>query len=451
MANERISVRSGYSRVRTFFQQDIWALGLEELPRHKAVLIRLSRVLTTAINEFFSDQCMLRASALTFYTLLSVVPVLAVIFGLAKGFGLEKMLEKELMQHMAGQEEMLERILTFARNMLENTKGGLIAGIGVAVMFWSAIKVLGQIESALNAMWDIAQSRSWARRFSDYLAIMLLAPILFLAAGSVSVFVRTQFTSIAARFEIIDLLGPFVFFALKLTPIILVWVLFTLIYMVMPNTRVPFAAAAVGAAVSGLLYQLVQWVYIDLQVGMTQQNAIYGSFAALPLFLAWIQVSWTIVLFGAELCYAVQYSRDLCSASGCPTPTPVEKKLIGLHIVRKAIERFAAGAPAMTARQIALATAIPLPLVQRVAADLSATGILSKTSSDTPDEPHFQPAMDLRLLTLQRVSDALDSAGGSSAPLNLPCDADTAALRDALQQLSQAAAESPANRMLKDL
>lgn len=307
MGNERISVRSGYSRVRTFFQQDIWALGLERLPRRKAFLIRLSRVLTTAINEFFKDQCLLRASALTFYTLLSVVPVLAVIFGL------EKMMEKELMQHMAGQEEMLERILTFARNMLENTKGGLIAGVGVAVMFWSAIKVLGQIESA------------------------------------------------------------------------------------------------------------------------------------------WIQVSWTIVLFGAELCYAVHHSRNLCSAGGCPIPTPVEKKLIGLHIVRKAIERFAAGAPAMTARQIAIATAIPLPLVQRVAADLAATSILSQTSTHPPEEPRFQPAIDLHLLTLQRVSDALDAAGGSSAALNLPCDAETAALRDALQQLSQAAAGSPANRLLKDI
>ena len=451
MAADRTSVRGRYSLVRDFFQRDIWALRLEELPRPKAVVVRLLRVLTTALNEFFGDQCMLHASALTFYTLLSVVPVLAVVFGIAKGFGLEKILERELMQHMAGQEEVLERVLTFARNMLENTKGGLIAGVGVAVMFWSALKVLGQIESALNAMWDVGKSRSWGRRFSDYLAIMLLAPILFLVAGSASVFVRTQFAAIAGRFEIIGMLGPLVLYALKLTPIILVWTLFTLIYMVMPNTRVPFAAAATGAAVGGILYQLVQWIYIDLQVGMTQQNAIYGSFAALPLFLAWIQVSWTIVLFGAELCYAVQYSRDLCSAGGCPTPTPAEKKLIGLHIVRKAIERFATGDPAMTARQLSLATGIPLPLVQRAAADLVAVGILSETSAQAPGEPAFQPGMDIKRLTLQRVSDALESAGGPATLLNLPCDASTAALRDALRQLSQAAAESPANRLLKDL
>jgi uncharacterized BrkB/YihY/UPF0761 family membrane protein len=130
----------------------------------------------------------------------------------------------------------------------------------------------------------------------------------------------------AGRVEIIGMLGPLVLHVVRLTPFILVWALFTLIYTSMPNTRVPFGAAAIGAAVAGLLYQLVQWIYIDLQVGMAKQNAIYGSFAALPLFLAWIQISWTIVLFGAELCCAVQHSDGYCSATGCPTPTPAEKR-----------------------------------------------------------------------------------------------------------------------------
>jgi membrane protein len=184
---------------------------------------------------------------------------------------------------------------------------------------------------------------------------------------------------------------------------------------------------------------------------VAKHNAIYGSFAALPLFLAWIQISWTIVLFGAELCYAFQHSDDGCNASGCPPPTPSEKKLIGLHIVKKAIQRFAAADPPMTARQLATTTGIPLRLVQQSTADLVAVGILSAIPTQAADEPAFQPAIDIRLLTLQRVSDALDSSGESSEFVNLPTDADTAALREAMRRLSQAAAESPANRLLSDL
>jgi membrane protein len=450
MAGGQNRVRGTYSAVRAFFRTGIWELRLEGLPRWKAASVRALRVLTAAVTEFFADHCALRASALTFYTLLSVVPVFAVVFGIAKGFGLEKLLEKQLMEQLAGQEEVLERILTFSRNMLENTKGGLIAGVGVIVMFWSAIKVLGQIESALNAIWGVAGQRSWGRRFSDYLAVMLIAPILLLVAGSANVFIRTQFDAIAGRFEIVGMLGPLMVQALKLTPLILVWALFTLIYMAMPNTRVRFGSAAVGAAIGGLLYQVVQWIYIDLQVGVAKQNTIYGSFAALPLFLAWVQTSWTLVLFGAELCDAVQHSDDTCRAFGSPAPGLAEKRLVGLHIVHGVVQRFAAGDPPMTSRQLALGTKLPLGWVQDLLGGLTASGILSETRRASSDEPGYQPAMDIGLLTLQRVSEALESGGRSAEPLSLTFNAN-AKLQAALRELGRAAAASPSNRLLKDI
>ncbi len=446
----RRSPRGLVRAAREHFLYGIWSPRPAGLRGWKAAGRRIQRVLTAAVTEFFSDQCMLRASALTFYTLLSVVPVLAVIFGIAKGFGLEKLLEKELLEQMAGQQEALDRILTFARNMLENTRGGLIAGVGVVVMFWSAFKVLGQIEAALNAMWDVRKPRSWGRRFSDYLTVMLLAPVLVLVAGGASVFIRTQFDAVVARFGIIGMLGPLVLLALRLTPLVLSWALFVMIYMAMPNTRVRWGAAAVGAGVGAILYQLAQWTYIDLQVGVAQQNAIYGSFAALPLFLAWVQASWVIVLFGAEVCYAVQYSDSYCRAAGCPAPSPAAKKLIALHLTRTAVRRFAAGDPPLGAIGMAQALELPPRLVQPVLADLVAAHVLSETPGAEPHESGFQPAMDPSHLTLQRVLEALESLGAAEENLQLPfMDADS--LNEALHKLSQAAAESPANRLLKDL
>jgi membrane protein len=317
-------------------------------------------------------------------------------------------------------------------------------------MLWSALKVLGQIESALNAMWDIRTPRSWGRRFSHYLTVMLLAPILLLVAGSASVFVRTQFDAVVDRFEIIGLLGPLVLNALRLAPLLLVWTLFVLIYMAMPNTRVRFTAAAVGAASGSILYQLVQWLYIDLQVGVAKQNAIYGSFAALPLFLAWVQASWVIVLFGAELCYAVEHRGDYCRPDGCPSPAPAERTLVALHIARTIVQRFCAGDPPLTIRQLAQRTGVPRPWVEQSTADLVEAGILSRLASGSPEDQAIQPAMDAARLTLQRVLDALHSVGGVGYRPVPPSD-DMERLRSALNALRRAAADSPANQPLKDI
>jgi membrane protein len=423
---------------------------LENQPRWKTTPIRALKVLSVAVSEFFNDQCLLRASSLTFYTLMSIVPVFAVIFGIAKGFGLEKVLERELMQQMAGQEQVIERILAFSKNMLENTRGGLIAGVGVLLMLWSAVKVLSQIEAALNAMWDVREKRSWGRRFSDYLAVMFIGPILVLVSGSASVFIRTQFGAIAAKFQIVGWMSPLVFQALRLTPLVLVWALFTLIYKAMPNTRVRFGAAAWGAAIGGLLYQIVQWLYIDFQVGVAKQNAIYGSFAALPLFLAWVQLSWTIVLFGAELCYAFEHAGGYCQASGCPVLAPADKKLLGLRIAREVIHNFAAGGKPMAVQEITHRIAIPGRLVKALLADLVDCGILSEIRRLNSREETYQPAINIDRLTIHRVIDALETAGGRIGML--PEDVkDTRRLRESLDEMSRVAADSSSNRLLKDL
>ena len=249
------TIRTAISRTRHFFLTGLWSAQLDALPKWQALPARALRAVTVAVVEFFKDDCMLRASALTFYTLLSIVPIFAVMFGIAKGFGFEKMLEKELMGQLAGQEQALERILAFSRKLLEHTKGGLMAGVGVVLMFWAAIKVLGHIEVALNAMWDIRKQRTWWRRFSDYLAVMTLCPILLIVAGGVTVFIRTQVSAIAEKFAIAGMMGPLVLEVLKLSPLILICALFTLIYMVMPNTRVPFKPALGGGIIGGILFQ----------------------------------------------------------------------------------------------------------------------------------------------------------------------------------------------------
>jgi membrane protein len=443
------AARSAAERTREFFQTGLWQLAPETLPSGKALTISLLRALTMAVVEFFKDQCMLRASALTFYTLMSIVPVFAVVFGVAKGFGLEKLLEKELMEKLSGQEEVIERILAFSRSLLDNTQGGLMAGVGVVVMFWSAIKVLGQIESALNAMWDVRKSRTWVRKFSDYLALMIIGPFLLLAAGSATVFIRTQIGAAADYLHIAEWLGPLVLQAMKLGSLALIWALFTLIYMAMPNTRVPFRAALAGGILGGSLFYLAQSIYIGFQIGVARNNAIYGSFAALPLFFFWVQTSWTLVLFGAEFCYAFQHAANSCSATGCPALSPAGKKLLGLRIARCLARNFGAGGAPLTADALARELKAYPRLVAQVAAELRSGGIITETRIPSTRDPAYQPAFDIHRLRIQNVIDALDRGAGTS-PAALPADG-AADLQAALADLGRAAAETPANRLLKDL
>jgi membrane protein len=433
----------------SFIQTDIWRIRLDDLPFGKSFLIKQFRIIILAFRGYDEDRCLLRASSLTFYTLLSVVPVVAMFFGVAKGFGFEKRLENQLFERFPGQEEVLGQVINFANSLLEQTKGGLIAGVGLLVLFWSVLKVLGHIEMALNDIWEIKQQRSWGRKFSDYLSIMLISPILVLMSGSATVFITTQVTQIAQKVELLGVISPLISFLLKFTPYVLIWALFTILYIIMPNTRVNFKAGLLGGVVAGTLYQIAQGIYISFQIGAAKYNAIYGSFAALPLFLMWVQISWWIVLFGAELSFANQnvdtyeYEPDSLKVS------PGFKKLLTLQIAHLLIKKFANGDKPLTDTQISGLLEMPIRLVHNILFDLVASDLVSETRTKADKSFAYQPASDINKLTIQYVLEALEHSGTDDIPV-----AKTEkyrALSDALKNFRGAMVESPANKLLKDI
>ena len=249
-------------RVLDFVHQDVWRIRLSELSPAKKVALTAFRILILSLRGFNQHRCQLRASALTFYSLMSVVPVAAMAFGIAKGFGFEKRLEEVLRTKLTGQEELLEKIITFSHSMLASTKGGVLAGIGLLVLFWTVIKLLSQIESSMNDIWGVRDQRTFGRTFSDYLSLMLVCPVLMIVASSATVFITTQVTAIMARIDLLGAFSPVVLFALKLLPYSVLWGLFTFIYMFMPNTRVRFSSALTAGILAGTIFQVVQWAYI---------------------------------------------------------------------------------------------------------------------------------------------------------------------------------------------
>ena len=331
-----------------------------------------------AIRRFSDNKCELRASALTFYTLLSIVPVVAMAFGVAKGFGLEKILEAQLLAKLEGQPEVADRLLGFARTLLENTKGGAIAGVGVAVLFWSVIKVLGNIESALNDIWGIARARALGRKLADYLSVMIICPVLLIIASSVTLLVTTQITTMVEGLAFLGYAGGIIIILIKFLPYTVIWFLFTFMYVFMPNTKVQLKSAIWGGVLAGTIYQLTQFTYIKFQVGVSGYGAIYGSFAALPLFLVWLQLSWLIVLFGAEVSFAHQNVAAYEFAADCASLSNRFKRTVALFITHHCVKAFVHAQSAPTAEDIAQELEIPIRLVRSTLFELTEAQILAE-------------------------------------------------------------------------
>jgi membrane protein len=437
------------SKIIDFLRTDIWRIRLKDHPRKKIFFITQLRVVILALRGFNEDKCSLRASALTFYSLLSIVPVCALLFGIAKGFGIEKTLETQLMDKFPGQEEVLMQVIEFARTLLEQTKGGMIAGIGLAILFWIVIKLLSNIEHSFNDIWGIKESRSAMRKITDYISIMLICPVLILMSSGLTVFIITQIKQITERFSFLGFFSPLIFFSFKLLPCGVICGVFTFVYIFMPNTKVKFLSGLIAGVIAGITYQVAQWGYINFQVGVAKYNAIYGSFAALPLFLIWVQISWLVVLFGAEISFALQNIDTYEFEPDCSRVSPSFKKLLSLQIAHVLVKDFSDGRKPLTSNDISHVLEIPLRLVNHILYELVECGIAVETKTEEDLEFAYQPARTINLLTIKYVIDALDKNGADDIPVAQ--NRELKILTESLQTFNETIEKSSANKLLKDI
>jgi len=415
----------------------------------KYFLIKQLRILLLATRGFGQDQCPLRASALTFYSILSIVPVVAMAFGIAKGFGFQEILENQLMEKFSGQEDVMIRVVDFAHSLLENTKGGMIVGIGIIVLLWTVIKLLAHIEGSFNDIWDVKKSRSYGRKFSDYLSIMLISPLLIIMSSSATVFITTKIALITEKVALIGMFSPMIFFMLKLIPYCLVWILFIFTYILMPNTKVNFSAGFIGGIIAGTIFQAAQLAYILFQVGVAKYNAIYGSFAALPLFLIWMQFSWLIVLFGAEISFSYQYVDTYEFEPDLRQISPAFKRLLTLQVANRVISTFSKGKMPLTASNLSQALEIPIRLVQQLLDELVESEIFSITEIKENEKLAYQPARDINIITIKSIIEALEHKGVDNIPVAQTPELQS--LSEVLWTFSAEIEKSPANLLLKDI
>ncbi len=390
-------------QIRLFLQNELWAVDVTKKRKPMRRLINFLRIFSLGLQGFRKDKLNVNASALTYFTLLSIVPVLALGFGIAKGFGMEKMLEEEIISSFKGQEEVLNYMLNFTRTMLDTAKGGIIAGLGFILLLWSVIKLLSNIESIFNRVWDVKKSRSLVRKFTDYLTIMLLGPIFMILSSSATVFISARLSDMSQT-AMFDFASPLFLDFIKIIPFVIIWIIFTFFYLIMPNTRVKFKSALIAGITAGTIFQIFQSLYIYFQSGATRISAVYGSFTALPLFLIWLQTAWFVVLLGAEISFAVQNVKLKGSSMMLHKLSISYQKKIALFLMLSICDYFRKGEKAPTAQQLANDASLPIHTTEYIVNNLAASGCVSKVL--LKDETAFQPAVDINRL---KISDVLNN------------------------------------------
>jgi len=438
-------------RILHFIKVGIWEIHLKNLTPAKALPIEILRVVILAARGFMKNNCQKKASVLTYYSLLNMVPIIAVIFGVAKGFGFDKLIEKQILeaaQKGNWQSDVTNQIIGFSHSLLENVKGGLIAGVGVVLLFWTIISILGKIEESLNDVWEVRRPRTLARKFSDYLAMMVLAPILLVISSSATVLVAGQVKFFAHKAGVLTVLGPVISLFLSLLPYVSMWTLLSMLYLILPNTRVPVRAGILGGVAAGTIFQIVQWIYIKFQIGVASYGAIYGSFAAFPLLLVWIQMSWMIVLFGSEIAHASVNYETYSFHPDYSRISISSRRLLVLRIFRLLVEKFSAGEKPLSISQIAHVLEIPFRLVQQLLRELADIGLVAETPSGIKNEVAFQPARTIEGITVKYALDAYEQHG-VTAPH--PPSEEAEKISRHLKEISETIEKSTGNIKLKEI
>ena len=435
-----------------FFKTGIWEIRLKNLHPMKALVIKYLRIILLAFRGFLKDHCQKTASVLTYYSLLNVVPVVAVAFAMAKGFGLEKLIEKQILQMAEKanwQADITTQIISFSHKLLDQAKGGLIAGVGIVLLLWTVISIMGKIEESLNEIWEIKKSRTLIRKFSDYMAMMVFGPVLLIISSSATVLVASQMKVIVNKIAVLGVFSKVIFLLLNLLPYVSIWVLLTMLYLIMPNTKIPLRSAILGGIAAGTITQIVQWIYIKFQIGAASYGAIYGSFAALPLFLGMLQMSWMIVLFGAEIANANEHYETYGFHPDYSRMSVSSKKLLMLRIFHLLTKKFSLGEKPLSVSQIAHALEIPVRLVRQFLHELSDVGLVVETSKGIKGEVAFQPGRTIENITVKFALDEYEKYGMTNIPDNQSDEAEK--ISKYLKDISETIEKSPANVRLKEI
>lgn len=392
-----------------FLTDGIWRITEDEVTPVRKRLYSCVKIIYLSVDQFLNDRIPVRASALTYSTLLSIIPILALLFAIARGFGFDALMEEQIKSGVMSQQS--ELIFSWVNSYLQHAQSGIFIGIGLIMLLFTILMLIDNIERSFNAIWQVKRPRTVFRQITDYFSMLLLLPLLIVISSGLTIFMTTYVKDL----ETFLLLGPMLKFLVRLIPYALTWGMFIGLYVFMPNTNVKLKHAWFPGILAGSAFQAFQYFYVNSQIWISNYNAIYGSFAAIPMFLLWTQISWTICLFGAQMSYI---SQNLPSFNFGKETARISRRYHDFFctVILSAIcKRFENEQTPYTAEELSKEHKIPIRLTKNILYELTDIRLLYETFSDDKEgNIRYLPGMDINQLTVGVLIEKLDEAGAEN-------------------------------------
>ncbi len=407
------SVNNGFfarviPRVRNFYgyvTDGVWNDTSNSLKVNTIKTINLS------VRSFFNADLQMRAGYLTYQTLLAIVPALALVFAIGRGFGFQNILQSQLFNSFPAQREALSRAFTFVDSYLAQSSEGIFLGVGILFLLWTLVSLISSVEDSFNKIWSVKTGRTIWRKLTDYTAIVLILPILMICSSGILVFMSSTVEKLFPS----GFFTPILKWSLDFLSLVLVWLFFAGSYLLIPNTRVKFKNAIIAGILAGTAYSVLQWLFMTGQIYVTRYNAIYGSFAFLPLLLIWLQLVWVITLAGGVICFSSQNIFEFSFTSDVNRISENYRWRLTVAVMTVAVQRFNLEKTPLTPHEIAVQYGLPITLVSAAVNKLIEAGLLQRVIvRQNEDEAGVSPAIDPSKITLGTMFERLGAVGSTN-------------------------------------
>lgn len=367
------------------------------------------KITIQTVKCFIKDRVWIRAAALSYTTLFSIIPILALLFAIAKGFGFTNIMERFLRDGIV-ENGSVDTVMNLIDNYLTYTQGGngVFIGVGIIMLLWAVIALADSIEGNMNTIWDVKRPRSYFRKLTDYMAIFIVFPLIIVMYAGVSIFMTTIYQNLTSY----ELISSFLHICIKLAPYILSGLVMTGLFLFIPNTKVKFKNAFIPGMITGIVFQAFLYIYIQIQMSVSSYNAIYGSFAIIPMFMLWADISWSIVLFGVEMSYVSQNIELYNFGQEADNVSRRYHDFLCVVVMSLICKRFEQGGEPYTASELSDAGEIPIRLTNRLLNELETAGLIHGISSDAKAETEqYLPAIAISKLSVGHLLSTLESYG----------------------------------------
>ena len=399
-----------FSDIIRFLRYDMWRVTATEFDgffqRLGYIIIR---TIVLVARGFTSKNLNDKAKALTYSLIFAIVPILAMIVAIAQGFGVADVIENQLNKSFLGETNLVPTIMEMVQRYLDTAQGGVFIGIGILILLWAIYSFFQSVETAFNKIWNVHKSRSILRQVTTYVTIVVLIPVIVVCSAGITIFLNT---TIESTLHVEALHHFFHTAGVKFLQFAMCWLLFTVMYIGIPNTKVRFLSALIPGVIMGTLFQLLQMLSVYLIAFLSRTSIVYGAFATIPILMTWLQYTSLLILIGAEMSYAIQNNEEFEYEQDLNRMSRRYKDFVMLYLLSVIIKRFEADEAPLTAHELAIRDHLPIRLVNQLVGRMVETGILREVYTDEEDdEKRYQPALDTHKISVGMVIGRIETQG----------------------------------------